>query len=79
MRGRGQAALVTVAGWCVEQVEDLAGQVALQAADDLQFGVALGGLLGHVGLGSLVDADAADHGDRCSAELACRSPPRFSR
>src|SRR5829696_7426741 len=43
-------------GGGVEQVVDLAGEVALEAADDLEFGVAFGGLAGEVGLGAFVDA-----------------------
>src|SRR3954452_4595226 len=58
---------VSRAGGCVrlagvEQVVDLAGEVALEAADDLHFGMALGGLLRDVGLGARVQPHAADHG-----------------
>src|SRR5271167_2003308 len=63
-------------GWCasavgtagdsglsgVEQEIDFTGEIALEASDGLEFGVALGGLLGYVGLGFRVQADAADHG-----------------
>ena len=70
MRGDGGLA------WVEEEV-DLAGEIALEAADDLELGVALGGLLREVGLGFRVQADAADDGE-CSARLACRSPPRLS-
>src|SRR5271163_2962855 len=52
-------------GWCasavgtagdsglsgVEQEIDFTGEIALEASDGLEFGVALGGLLGYVGLG----------------------------
>jgi hypothetical protein len=37
------------------RVVDLAGQEPLQPADDLEFGVALGGLFGGVGLGAFID------------------------
>jgi hypothetical protein len=40
----------------------LSGEVALEAADDLELGVAFGGLLGDVVLGSLIDSKAGDHG-----------------
>jgi len=44
-----------VFGAGVEEVVDLAGEIAFQAADGLEFGVAFGGLLRDVGLGSRVD------------------------
>lgn len=47
----------------VEEVVDLAGEIAFQAADGLEFGVAFGGLLRDVGLGSRVEPEAADHGE----------------
>src|SRR3954452_24189580 len=46
----------------VEQVVDLADEVALEAADDLHLGVAFGGLLCDVALGARVQPHAADHG-----------------
>src|SRR6266550_8423655 len=48
-------------GWLLEQVVDLAGDVALEAADDLELGMALGGAPSDVVLGGLVDAQAGDN------------------
>src|SRR5512132_597588 len=48
-------------GWRLEEVVDLAGHIALEAADDLEFGVALGDAAGDIVLGALVDAHAGDH------------------
>jgi hypothetical protein len=48
-------------GWRLEEEVDLAGDVALAAADDLELGVALGDAAGDVVLGALVDAHAGDH------------------
>src|SRR5512132_4394012 len=48
-------------GWRLEEVVDLAGHIALEAADDLGLGVALGDAAGDVVLGALVDAHAGDH------------------
>jgi hypothetical protein len=48
-----------VAAW-VEEVVDLAGKIALEAADDLKLRVALGGLLRHVTAGLRVEADPGD-------------------
>jgi hypothetical protein len=42
-------------------VVDLAGDVALEAADDLFFGLAFGGAPGHVVLGALVPREAVQH------------------
>src|SRR5215216_1037744 len=44
------------------EVVDLAGEIALDAADGLELGVALGGLAGDIGLGLGVDAHAGDGG-----------------
>src|SRR5215213_8996925 len=44
------------------EVVDLAGEVALDAADGLELGVALGGLAGDIGLGLGVNAHAGDGG-----------------
>src|SRR5665647_2191980 len=54
-----------------QQVVDLADDVALEAADDLALGLALGGAPGDVVDGGLVEAHADDDGavDRC-IELA---------
>src|SRR5712691_7396605 len=59
-----------VAGWCwrwleageigVERVVELAGDVALEAADDLAFGEAFGGAAGGVGAGAGAVAESAD-------------------
>jgi hypothetical protein len=43
-----------------QDVEDLTRDVALEAADDLLLGEALGGSAGHVVLGRLVPAQAPD-------------------
>lgn len=48
--------------WVEEEV-DLAGEIALETADDLALGVALGGLLRYVGLGVRLLADPADDGE----------------
>src|SRR6218665_1475311 len=46
----------------VEEEVDLAGEVSLQAADDLHLGVALGGLLRDVGLLSWIEPEPANNG-----------------
>src|SRR6218665_2178085 len=46
----------------VEEEVDLAGEVSLQAADDLHLGVALGGLLRDVGLRSWIEPEPANNG-----------------
>src|SRR4029453_19326101 len=56
--------VVLPAGWGYRQqdVVDLAGDEPLEAADDLPFGLALGGAPGHVGAGARIPAQPA-HGD----------------
>src|SRR5947207_8720861 len=53
----------SLAAGAAEGVVDLAGDVALEAADDLFPGLALGGAPGRVGLGARVVGQAG-HGDR---------------
>jgi hypothetical protein len=56
----------TALGWRgagVEQVVDLAGEVPLETADDLEFGVAFDGSFRDVGLGLLIHPQAADDGE----------------
>src|SRR5690348_6313029 len=61
-RAASGCGLAALARRGVEQVVDLAGYVAFEAADDLAHGAAFGGLLGDVGLGAGIDADAGDRG-----------------
>ena len=42
----------------VEQEVDLSGEVTFEEADGLEFGVAIGGLLGYLGLSLRVQAEA---------------------
>src|SRR5688500_18314292 len=58
---------------------DLAGNVSLEAANDLLLGLALGGALCHVGSGTLVAAHAADGDHVQRPALASRFPCRFKR
>src|SRR5215470_11030269 len=61
-----------------EGVVDLAGDVALQAADDLFLGRALGGPPGRVGLGAWVVGQAG-HGDRPQRGVGLPVAARLSR
>src|ERR687898_2738213 len=59
----GDRALVDLASALADQREQLARDVALQAADRLELGMALGDALGHVGLGSRIRPKPADGDD----------------
>src|SRR5664279_3154363 len=61
-RGRKIVRAVQTGGGGVELVVDLAGEVALEAAQDLLGGLAFGEPALHVGLGRLVVAQSGDHG-----------------
>src|SRR5664280_2734035 len=61
-RGRKIVRAVPTGGGGVELVVDLAGEVALEAAQDLLGGLAFGEPALHVGLGRLVVAQSGDHG-----------------
>lgn len=61
-----------------EQVVDLAGDVTLEAADDLRFGQAFGGAALGVSACAGVVAQPAEYDD-VEALLAARSPPRLNR
>src|SRR5664280_333089 len=60
--GRKIVRAVPTGGGGVELVVDLAGEVALEAAQDLLGGLAFGEPALHVGLGRLVVAQSGDHG-----------------
>src|SRR3954453_15649876 len=68
--------------WCAglglevgdEGVVDLAGDVALEAADDLGLGLALGGAALRVGAGGLAMAQAAD-GDHVQGAVGVADAP----
>src|SRR5690606_19375637 len=47
--------------WCGDDLVELAGDVAFEAADDLLLGLALLGASFHVGAGAGVPAQAAEH------------------
>ncbi len=49
--------------WSFELSEELAGDVALQAADDLAVGLAFGSSSFDVGAGGGVGAESGDHDD----------------
>src|ERR687898_1523288 len=59
----GDRALVDLASALADQREQLARDVALQAADRLELGMALGDALGHVGLGPRIRPKPADGDD----------------
>src|SRR5664279_3786311 len=61
-RGRKIVRAVPTGGGGVELVVDLAGEVALEAAQDLLGGLAFGEPALHVGRGRLVVAQSGDHG-----------------
>ena len=58
-----------------EDLEDLSGHIAFQAAHDLALGKAFGAAPFHIGLGALVGAHPAQHDHvKCGIRLAVSSP-----
>lgn len=61
-----------------DRVKDFAGEVALQAADDLGHGFAFGGAPLDVGAGARAVAEPDDDGE-VERPVRGRSPPRWRR
>ncbi len=74
----GDAGLVDLFLSTHDDREDLAGNVAFQGANGVEFGVTFGDTPDHIVLGLRIRPETADC-DVCRALLAARSPPRFRR